>query len=53
MGYNEKLVFRHPHVFGDRKVKDSGEVIENWEELKMKEGNRSVLVRGSCFTCQP
>lgn len=42
-GVNEKLVFRHPHVFGDRKVKDSGEVIENWEELKMKEGNRSVL----------
>lgn len=42
-GINEKLVFRHPHVFGDRKVKDSGEVIENWEELKMKEGHRSVL----------
>jgi XTP/dITP diphosphohydrolase len=42
-GINEKLVFRHPHVFGERKVKDAGEVIENWEELKMKEGNRSVL----------
>jgi len=42
-GINKKLVFRHPHVFGDRKVKDSEEVIENWEELKMKEGNRSVL----------
>jgi MazG family protein len=42
-GINDKLVFRHPHVFGDWKVKDSGEVIENWEELKMKEGNRSVL----------
>jgi MazG family protein len=42
-GINEKLIFRHPHVFGDRKVKDSEEVIENWEELKMKEGNRSVL----------
>ncbi len=42
-GINHKLVFRHPHVFGDRKVKDSGEVIENWEELKMKEGHRSVL----------
>jgi XTP/dITP diphosphohydrolase len=39
----DKLVFRHPHVFGEWKVKDSGEVIENWEELKMKEGNRSVL----------
>ena len=32
-GINEKLVFRHPHVFGDRAVKDSGEVIENWEEI--------------------
>ena len=42
-GINKKLVFRHPHVFADREVKDSGEVIENWEELKMKEGNRSVL----------
>ncbi len=42
-GISEKLIFRHPHVFGERKVKDAGEVIENWEELKMKEGNRSVL----------
>jgi len=42
-GINKKLIFRHPHVFGDRKVKDSTEVIENWEELKLKEGNRSVL----------
>lgn len=42
-GINQKLVYRHPHVFSDRKVKDSLEVIENWEELKMKEGNRGVL----------
>ena len=42
-GVCEKLVFRHPHVFGEEKVKDAGEVLENWEELKMKEGNRSVL----------
>jgi XTP/dITP diphosphohydrolase len=42
-GINQKLIFRHPHVFGDRKVKDSGEVIENWEELKMQEGQGSVL----------
>ncbi|MCK5137664.1 MAG: nucleoside triphosphate pyrophosphohydrolase [Bacteroidales bacterium] len=40
---NKKLIFRHPHVFEDRKVKDSGEVVENWEEIKRKEGNRSVL----------
>lgn len=42
-GICEKLIFRHPHVFGERKVKDTREVIGNWEELKMKEGNRSVL----------
>jgi len=42
-GICDKLIFRHPHVFGDRKVKDAEEVLENWEELKMKEGNRSVL----------
>jgi len=42
-GICDKLVFRHPHVFGEQKVKDSGEVLQNWEELKMKEGNRSVL----------
>jgi len=42
-GICDKLIFRHPHVFGDRKVKGAGEVLENWEELKMKEGNRSVL----------
>ena len=42
-GICDKLVFRHPHVFGERKVKDAEEVLENWEELKMKEGNRSVL----------
>jgi len=42
-GVCDKLVFRHPHVFGETKVKDAGEVLENWEELKMKEGNPSVL----------
>ncbi len=42
-GINTKLVFRHPHVFGNQDVKDSKEVLENWEELKMKEGNKSVL----------
>ncbi len=42
-GIIEKLVFRHPHVFGDQKVKNSEEVLENWEDLKLKEGNRSVL----------
>lgn len=39
----EKLIFRHPHVFGEVKVKDEEEVKSNWEDLKIKEGNRSVL----------
>ncbi len=39
----EKLIFRHPHVFGDIQVKDDQEVKNNWESLKIKEGNRSVL----------
>jgi XTP/dITP diphosphohydrolase len=39
----EKLIYRHPHVFGEVKVKDDIEVKHNWEELKVKENNRSVL----------
>lgn len=41
----DKLIFRHPHVFGEVKVKDSNEVVENWEQLKTreKEGNKTVL----------
>jgi MazG family protein len=41
---SEKLIFRHPHVFGDTDVKNSPEIVrKNWEELKIKEGNHSVL----------
>jgi XTP/dITP diphosphohydrolase len=40
---NEKLIFRHPHVFKDVQVADDTEVKKNWEELKIKEGNKSVL----------
>ncbi len=42
---NQKLIFRHPHVFGDTQVKDSHEVELNWEQLKLKEkdGNKRVL----------
>ena len=41
----EKMVFRHPHVFSDKKAADATEVSENWEMLKTKEkgGNRRVL----------
>ncbi len=40
---NEKLIFRHPHIYGDVEVKDEEEVKQNWEKLKLKEGNRSIL----------
>ena len=41
----EKLIFRHPHVFGDVEVSGAGEVIQNWEQLKRKErdGNKTIL----------
>jgi XTP/dITP diphosphohydrolase len=40
----EKLIHRHPHIFGDVKVKDAKEVRDNWEKIKLKEkGNESVL----------
>lgn len=45
-GINKKLVYRHPHVFGDVDVNDSArQVEENWEALKLKEkdGNKRVL----------
>jgi XTP/dITP diphosphohydrolase len=38
-GINEKLVYRHPHVFGDIKVAGAREVERNWEHLKIKENN--------------
>ncbi len=39
----EKLIFRHPHIYGDAVVTSEDEVKENWEKLKLKEGNKSVL----------
>jgi len=36
-GINEKLIRRHPHIFGDEKVKDAKEVKLNWEQIKLKE----------------
>lgn len=39
----DKLVSRHPHIYGDVKVKDEEEVKRNWEQLKLKEGKKSVL----------
>lgn len=40
---SDKLIDRHPHIYGDVEVKDEKEVQRNWEKLKLKEGKESVL----------
>ncbi|OMP77254.1 MULTISPECIES: nucleoside triphosphate pyrophosphohydrolase [unclassified Chitinophaga] len=42
-GICEKLIFRHPHIYGDVKAEDEDAVKQNWEKLKLKEGKTSVL----------
>ncbi|MES2838005.1 MAG: nucleoside triphosphate pyrophosphohydrolase [Bacteroidota bacterium] len=39
----DKLIFRHPHIYSDTKAETEEQVKENWEKLKLKEGNKSVL----------
>jgi len=42
-GINNKLIARHPHIYGDVKVESDEDVKRNWEKLKLKEGKKSVL----------
>src|SRR5882672_5645713 len=42
-GICDKLIARHPHIYGDVKVKSDEDVKRNWENLKLKEGKKSVL----------
>lgn len=42
-GIAEKLIARHPHIYGDVKVENEEDVKKNWEKLKLKEGKNSVL----------
>lgn len=42
-GICEKLIIRHPHIYGDVKVENEEDVKRNWEKLKLKEGKRSIL----------
>lgn len=42
----DKLVRRHPHVFGDTAVEGTGEVLRNWEQIKMQEGTRRSALQG-------
>jgi XTP/dITP diphosphohydrolase len=39
----DKLIHRHPHIYGDVKVNDENDVKKNWEQIKKKEGKKSVL----------
>lgn len=39
----DKLINRHPHIYGDVKVENEEQVKQNWEQIKLKEGNKSVL----------
>lgn len=42
-GISEKLIRRHPHIFGDVKVNSANDVKDNWERIKLNEGRNSVL----------
>lgn len=42
-GICDKLIHRHPHIYGDVKAENETDVKRNWEQLKLKEGNKSVL----------
>jgi XTP/dITP diphosphohydrolase len=42
-GICDKLINRHPHIYGDVEVNDEADVKRNWEQIKLKEGNKSVL----------
>ncbi len=45
-GINEKLIRRHPHVFGDKRFKDSDEVLLNWETMKKEEKKKASILDG-------
>jgi XTP/dITP diphosphohydrolase len=42
-GISKKLIDRHPHIYGDVKVENDDDVKRNWEQLKLKEGKKSIL----------
>src|SRR6218665_1979715 len=42
-GVSDKLIIRHPHIYGDVKVENEDDVKRNWEKIKLKEGRKSVI----------
>ena len=49
----DKLIFRHPHVFGEVKAETAGQVSENWEQLKLKEKDGTKTVLGGVPSALP
>ena len=45
-GINEKLIYRHPHIFGDVKLATAREVEDNWEKIKLTEGKKKQVLGG-------
>ena len=50
---SNKLIHRHPHVFGDTKADDSAQVLKNWEALKAEEKRKSLQNNGEALQAQP
>ena len=40
---SDKLIHRHPHIYGETDAEDADQVVKNWEDIKLKEGKKSVL----------
>jgi MazG family protein len=53
IGIHDKMVRRHPHVFGDVKAETPGEVLKNWAQLKAKEKEATVLKAGAAQNASP
>lgn len=52
-GISDKLINRHPHIYGDVKVNNAKDVKDNWEKIKLKEGGRSSVLGGVPVSLPP
>ena len=50
---SNKLIHRHPHVFGDVEARDSAQVLKNWEELKQQEKRKNLHTQGEAADAEP
>src|SRR5437588_10044842 len=51
--HKNKLIHRHPHVFGDTKADDSAQVLKNWEALKTEEKRKNLQTKGKALQNSP